>query len=222
MTEPKDISGIESPMVSTESAESKSGGSNTSAGGASRPRNVAVRVFRALWRNTDNATKWIQVFALVFAAIWTFQKFRQTEAPGLETSAGFSVQLDLKYHQAPGAVSGYCRVYATFEIANSGVKSFDVASTRLRAWRISVPVQSDKPLFVDIRSLENRNKPFADINVPDMALARHYVPKSEAYSGYQWNFYGPPSTDLFIGDIEAYDKSGRLLGKAFNWNEICG
>src|SRR5215472_17366377 len=82
-----------------------------------------------IWDNTDSLTKWIQVIALAFAAIWTFLTFRETQAPTLRTPAGVGANLSVNWHGNPQA--GYCWVQATFTISDEGANSFDVGSTHV-------------------------------------------------------------------------------------------
>lgn len=174
------------------------------------------KVLASIWANTDNLTKWIQVVALVFAAVWTFLTFRETEAPSFETPAGISAKIDWKL-----TPTGICSMTATFEVADKSVRSFDVARARVRAWRSVLLNQPTGYQYLDISSLENRIQPFSDFDVKsslDSPLIGHYGPQTDLHHGFSWLLYGPPSSDLFVARIDVYNRAGELMGEASAWN----
>ena len=178
-----------------------------------------AKIAKAIWSNTDDVTKWIQVAALVFAASWTYLTFRETEAPSLESPA--HVSDELKGNWRPEPAPGSCSVSSLFGVANQGVQSFDVADVRVRLWRINLPARPGGYLFVDIPMLEGQYKPLADFN-PTSPLTGHYAPKTDHHAGFTWIFYAPPSNDLFLSQIDAFDKAKHLVGQASEWSDqIC-
>ena len=113
-------------------------------------------IFKRIWRNTDNNTKWIQTVALVVGAGWTFVLWR-----------------------IGGAAGGF--------------------------------------RFIDVPELERR-PPLADLSPSSSSLIGHYAPKSDFHDAFSWEFYGPPSDDLFLAEIEIFNKSGDSLGHASAWD----
>jgi len=175
---------------------------------------------QAIWANTDNLTKWIQVIALVFAAIWTFFTFRATEAPSLRTPAGVGASLTVSWHGNPQPP--YCWVQASFSISDDGANSLEVGSTRVRVWRFPIGSQTQGNTMVDFAKLESSTSPIADFR-PDTVLNGHYGPKTKVHATFPWIFYGAPSSDLLFTQIDVLDKSNRPLGTASAWNNgICG
>jgi hypothetical protein len=177
-----------------------------------------VGILRRIWKNTDNLTKWIQVAALVFAASWTYLTFRETQAPSLETPASVSAEINGNWRPEPAP--GSCNMFAIFRVQDLGVKSFDVASSRVRLWRKPLPAQ-DRFLFLDIPKFENESQPVDDIK-STVTLVGHYAPKTDLHATFNWIFYGQPSNDLFFAKIELLDKSGNPVGNAFAWDDqVC-
>lgn len=180
-------------------------------------------MLKKIWENTDSITKWIQVVALCFAAIWTFTTFRETQAPSLETPGVVSGHLEWQAHQDPP--SGFCSVSAIFSVENQGIKPFDVASAKIRFWRITMPARASGYHFFNLPEIEdnNRSLPPRIINSPSVSpLIGRFPPKKGVHDVFEMMFYGPSSTDWVIARIDTYDKSGNLLGQASAWSEgIC-
>jgi len=172
---------------------------------------------KVIWANTDNITKWIQVVALVFAAVWTFWKFFLTEVPSLQTPLQVQASVRKEWHQEPAP--GACWVLAVFNVANQGVKSFDVAFAEVRTWRVTLPARDGNYAFVDVTSHEN-DTPLTHTHLAS-PIAGHYAPKKGVIHTLSWIFYGPPSSDLLLTQIVLFDKSNEPVGQASAWNQIC-
>jgi hypothetical protein len=180
----------------------------------------SLSTLAAIWKHTDKITKWIQVAALVFAAGWTFWTFRETQASSLETPATVAARLDWRMSSAPP--KGYCSITATFEVTDQGTKSFDVAYATVRAWRTNMPAQAEGYQYINISDLERKIAPLSNLRIEhseDSPIVGHYAPRTSIHAGFPWVFYGPASNDLFFARIDAYDKSGVLLGEASAWTE---
>lgn len=178
-----------------------------------------VRISRALWKNTDSVTKWIQVVALLFAAVWTFMEFSETVVPGFGMRAGVGAQLGWDLYR-PGPAAGSCTVTATFNVENQGVKSFDVDHVWVRVWRDPLKDRTEGSQFIDLAAIEERKKPLDQHTYKGekSALNGHYAPKMNVHEGFTWLLYGtPPNDDLFLANIVILDKSDHSLGEASAW-----
>ncbi len=210
MSDPTAIPKDTSPAVNHDARDTK-----TPTTSSSVLKKWIVRGLKAIWRNTDSITKWIQVVALVFAAVWTFLTFRETQAPSLETSA--AVSAGMAYTWSPAPPTGHCAINVNFGVDDDGVKAFDVAYAQVRAWRTTVSTQSEGYRYLDIATLEKQLAPLATVRIDSSPLIGHYAPKTNLHDSFTWVFYGPPSDDLFFARIDIYDKSNGLLGQASAW-----
>lgn len=150
---------------------------------------------------------------------WTFLTFRETEAPSFETPAKVSADLGGCWRQDPAP--GSCWISAILGVADQCVKTFDIASTRVRTWRIALSAQPRNFVYLDIPTLQDHNTPLADFR-PNSPLIGHYGPKADIHAGFSWIFYGPRSNDLFLVQIDVFDKSSHEVGQAAAWSDrIC-
>ncbi len=186
-------------------------------------RSKSHNAFHVVWKNTGKLTKWIQVIALLFAAIWTYLHFSETEAPSLQTPVGISGNLESHWSTAPP--TGNCTINAVFAVMNQGVGSFDVGRVTVRAWRIPLPSQASGFRYLDVTALEKSVLPITTLTIDspkDSRLIGHFAPKTDLYSGFTWTFFGPGSDDLFVSSIDVYTKPKRFLGVTYGSSEWLG
>ena len=177
------------------------------------------RFAAAFWRNTDSITKWIQVIALVLAAVWTIMTFEFGEAVFLKPIA--SVDGDLSW--APVEGSNDC--YVTFDntLKNVGKTAFDVNKVVIKIWRTPVPssgTKLDSPSYLDFDKLET-SSPFFEKAIPEGNLVRHFPPGVGSGQTFLWIFRSQSqSIHLFRADV--FDSRGNSLGFGRQWKEgIC-
>lgn len=182
---------------------------------------MAAKFFRTIWENTDSLTKWIQVMALVFAAVWTFLIFRATVFPGIdippEVSASISGRLN------PG--SDGCSISAVFGVSNNGMKDFSVARIDVSSWRMTLPPQSTGYYFMDVIFLEDNNAPLWKYSYDkprQSPLITVFTPKTGMHQSLIWTIFGSRSSELSIFRVQVYDKKGIQLGDASAWGyDLC-
>jgi hypothetical protein len=168
-----------------------------------------------LWTNTDGLTKWLQVLAVIFAAVWTYLRFQTSEAPSLKTPLSVSSVLRHTWRGDPDP--GSCWVETVIEVRNLGITSFDVGSVRLRTWRKNLEPSSGKLEFVDFTQIE-KDGPTSDM-APQSLIIGRYAPKTEIHDAFTWIYNGKPEPGLYIFMADVVDKRGSILGSAASWTD---
>jgi hypothetical protein len=171
-----------------------------------------------LWANTDTLTKWLQVAALIFTAIWAYFRFQTSEAPGLKTP--LAVSNNLKWTSRGEPSPGSCWIEAIIEVNNPGVTTYDVRKVQQRTWRKNLKVQSRELEFMNFPQIENES-PIAEIS-PQSLIVRRYAPKTDIHDSFTWLHNDRPEPGLYIFRADVEDKQGRILGSAASWtDQLC-
>lgn len=179
---------------------------------------LAKNAFHWLWSNTDAITKWLQVVALLFAAIWTYLIFKDSQAPSLETGPAISNDLTFSNWRAQPA-PGWCQINVAVTINNVGVKAFDVGGVRLRIWHQELKLAPGMN-FIDLHTIEGHT-PLFDQS-PITTLTDHFPPKKNIHQGFNWLYSGEAPTGWYIFGASVMDKKGKQLGSADSWTgQLC-
>jgi hypothetical protein len=162
-----------------------------------------------LWAHTDSTTKWLQVAALLFAAVWTYLIFKDTESPSLETTLAVSAELR-------GAVINptTCELVAMVRISNPGLRTMEVDHMQFRMWLIKdIPLKAGLN-YVD---LENISAPPIDDNMPISALNTQYPPKTDLSVGFTFIYSGEQRDGwYYLARADAFNSKNRRLGYAYS------
>jgi hypothetical protein len=163
-----------------------------------------------IWENTDSITKWLQVLALVFAAIWTYVVFRDTEAPSLETPVAVGAALDGKLID-----QSTCELVASFDINNPGLRTVAVDKIRVRLW--TWPIKADR-MNGKLYYLDLDRPPATTLfdQMPTTALIAKYAPKTHLYAFFAFHYAGgSPAESYFLARADALDSKQKLIGYAY-------
>jgi hypothetical protein len=169
-----------------------------------------------VWANTDSLTKWLQVTALISAALWTYFRFRTSEAPGLETPPTVSMILNWTWRPDPPS-SGSCWVSTQVEVNDVGVTSFEVTKIRLKTWHQDLRLQPDKLNFIDVPQIEAA-PPAVEVT-PKSPIIRRFAPKVDIHDAFTWIVDGRPVPGFYVFYADIEDKRGAVLGSANGWTD---
>jgi hypothetical protein len=168
------------------------------------------RWLKAVWDNTDNITKWLQIVALIVAGYWAYTRFRVGEAPSLEPRLGIGTQGPNIY---PGPTQGTCHVQTDVVVSNDGKTSFDLKSVHLEVFHSNLPQPSDRiraPL--DERVFEEPSNRLFEGDVLLPLLLRHYAPGDHNDQTMSWIIRNQPNQIYLIKiTANAIDKHGHTL-----------
>ena len=172
-------------------------------------------IIQKIWENTDSITKWLQVTALIFAAIWTYFTFRITQEGGLQTP--LDVGANLSFNWRPTPEPGSCWVTNVVNVKNDGVKSFVVGRVRLTNWRKDIQSPVGQPQFLNFPELE-KSAP-ASVITPQSLLITLVAPKVNIHDAFTWIINDRPPSGLYIFRVDIEDQKGAVLGSAAAWTD---
>ncbi len=170
-----------------------------------------------IWANTDQITKWLQVFALCLAGFWTYRTFNLGEAPSLAPTP--AVEGKLSWEKSSSSTSN-CLMSFHVSIENVGKSAFNIDQVRVRVWRDSLPLPTTNTLsYFDVDAVQD-SSPQYDHTFGHGNLVKRYSPRDSSSQTYTWVI--PQQTSgIYLVRADA-ESSGRSLGFGRQWlDEIC-
>ena len=170
---------------------------------------------KAIWSNTDNLTKWIQVAALCIAAWWTFANYSVADKPSLEPNIG----VEANFSAEDGWDPNTCLARYDIKVVNQGKVSFDVNEIHLDARRNDTPTpSSQEATFVDSEAFK-QGVEITKLSVPSSPiLLKHYAPGQQAHQDFTWIFRRQmPGITNFVVEVGANSGKRHTVGYGQSW-----